>query len=557
MTCPGVPDLRSPGRLLWRLAALQRRTLLGSIVLAAVWLCAQALAPFVLGKAIDEGLAPGDWPALLAWAAVLVVVGPLQAVAGTLLHRLSVLSWFEGYSRTTQWIGDHTVRLGASLRTRMATGEVVSMVTTDTVAVARLMDVVPRALGSAVAFVLVAVLLLSSSTLLGLVVLLGVPAFTLAVGPLLRPLHARQARQRAALGQLTGLGADTVAGLRVLRGIGGEAAFVERYRAESQAVRRAGVRVAGTQSLLDAAQVLVPGTFVVLVTWLAARFAVSGQISVGELVAFYGYAAFLVTPLRTFTETADKATRGHVAARRLLTLLAAAAVVDDAGTALAPPAWSPLQDVTSGLLVRPGVLTAVVSADPAEASALADRLARFAGGEVRLGGVPLDALPLDEVRRRILLVDKDAALFSGRLRDELGGPDADVASALHAACAADVLEALPDGLDTVLEERGRQLSGGQRQRLLLARALAADPEVLVLDETTSAVDAHTEARIGERLRDARAGRTTVLLTTSPLLLDRADEVVLLVDGRVAAVGTHRGLLADPGYRAVVLREEAA
>ena len=146
-------------------------------------------------------------------------------------------------------------------------------------------------------------------------------------------------------------------------------------------------------------------------------------------------------------------------------------------------------------------------------------------------------------------------LFSGRLREELGtGP---VDEALETACAADVLEALPDGLDTELEERGRQLSGGQRQRLVLARALAADPEVLVLDEPTSAVDAHTEARIADRLHRMRSGRTTVVLTTSPLMLDRADVVALLVDGSVVATGTHRELLQEPAYRAVVLRGEQA
>jgi ABC-type multidrug transport system fused ATPase/permease subunit len=157
------------------------------------------------------------------------------------------------------------------------------------------------------------------------------------------------------------------------------------------------------------------------------------------------------------------------------------------------------------------------------------------------------------VRARICVVDKDVQLLSGRLRDELGRGDAE--AALHAACAADVLEALSDGLDTALEERARQLSGGQRQRLVLARALTADPEVLVLDEPTSAVDAHTEARIADRLRALRARRTTVVLTSSPLVLDRADEVALLVDGHVVAVGTHRELLSDEAYRATVLRTE--
>jgi ABC-type multidrug transport system fused ATPase/permease subunit len=554
---PDTPDLRSPGRFLLRVAWLQHWTLLGGIFFGVVWMAGQAFVPFVLGRAIDEGVAARDGDALLRWAAVLLAIGAAQAVSGILRHRFAVTNWILAAFRTTQWVNDHTVRLGASLRSLVSTGEVVSVGATDTVAVARALDISARASGAVVSFVIVAVLLLDASLVLGLVVVVGVPLFTLVIGPALRPLHGRQAAQRAELGALTDLGADTVSGLRVLRGIGGEQAFVDRYRARSQSVRAAGVQVARSQSLLDAAQVLVPGTFVVLVTWLAARFAVQGSISVGDLVAFYGYAAFLVTPLRTFTEAADKVTRAMVAARRMTALLSLAPLIADPDSpADEPPPGVPLHDATTGLTVRPGLLTAVVSADSDVTSALADRLGRYTEGDVTLGGTALRDLPVDVVRRRVLVVDQSPTLFSGRLHDELGGGD--VTAALHAACAADVLEALPDGLETPLEERGRQLSGGQRQRLVLARALAADPDVLVLDEATSAVDAHTEARIGERLGALRAGRTTLVITTSPLLLDRADEVVLLVDGRVAAVGTHRALLAhDPAYRSVVLRGEEA
>ena len=145
--------------------------------------------------------------------------------------------------------------------------------------------------------------------MLGLLVLIGVPALVLMLGGVIKPLQARQREQRAEIGALTALGADTAAGLRVLRGIGGEQAFFDRYRAQSQTVRRAGVRIAVPQSTLDAAQVFLPGVFVVLVTWLGARFAVSGEIGPGELVAFYGYAAFLVLPLRTAAEAVDKVTR--------------------------------------------------------------------------------------------------------------------------------------------------------------------------------------------------------------------------------------------------------
>jgi ABC-type multidrug transport system fused ATPase/permease subunit len=160
---------------------------------------------------------------------------------------------------------------------------------------------------------------------------------------------------------------------------------------------------------------------------------------------------------------------------------------------------------------------------------------------------------------RILVSDTGAAWFSGRLGDRLDvtgtGDPAVVAAALETASAGDVLESLPERLDTVVAERGRSFSGGQRQRLVLARALAVDPEVLVLVEPTSAVDAHTEARIAARLGRQRSGRTTVVTTTSPLLLDAVDEVAFLHEGRIVAVGRHADLLGSHAlYRAVVTRE---
>ncbi len=184
-----------------------------------------------------------------------------------------------------------------------------------------------------------------------------------------------------------------------------------------------------------------------------------------------------------------------------------------------------------------------------------------------LGSADLDALPIGEVRRRIVVSESEPHLFSGPLRRELlaradengyaapsPADEARLREVLTVADAADVLDALEGGLDGELEERGRTLSGGQRQRVSLARALLRDPETLVLVEPTSAVDAHTEARIAERLAAYRSGRTTVVVTASPLVLDRADVVHLVVDGRVVASGRHHDLLrASAAYRDVVLR----
>lgn len=240
--------------------------------------------------------------------------------------------------------------------------------------------------------------------------------------------------------------------------------------------------------------------------------------------------------------------------------------------AKAPAPGGDLYDPGTGLLAPAGRLTAVVCGDPDVAGRLAERLgghpmdAAAEGPSVLLGGVALDELELGTARTLVLVQDKDPVLLSGTLRELFAVPSSgavESGAALVAAQCGDVLDALlqsaPDGADDPMDaritERGRSLSGGQRQRLALARSLVADPEVLVLDEPTSAVDSHTEARIADGIAALRAGRTTVVLASSPLLLDRADRVVLVHEGAVVASGTHRELLhREPLYRAVVTRE---
>jgi ABC-type multidrug transport system fused ATPase/permease subunit len=556
---PGSPDSRSPGRYLWWIARGQKATIAGGVSFGIVWMVAQAVMPAIIGKAIDEGVAAKDESRLWFWAAVLLGVGILQAAAGIFRHRFAVFNWLTAAYRTVQVVSRHAVRLGATLPRRVATGEVVSIGASDLAHVGNSIEVMGRAAGAVVAFFVVAAILLNASVALGLVVLIGVPLLLLLLGPLLKPLQKRNMEQRDMMGRLTTLASDIVGGLRVLRGIGGEEVFHRRYKQESQKVRQAGVVVARLQSVLDALQVFLPGVFVVIVVWLGARFAVEGRISPGELVAFYGYSAFLMIPLRTGTEVANKLIRGLVAGRRICRVLSIEPEVSDIAVPRDASTAGDLVDARSGLRVRPGILTAVVAERPDESAAVADRLGRFAEGPALLGGVSLSDLERDFVRRAIVVSDANATLFSGPLRDELDvrghASEDDIMAAIATASADDVLEALDNALDTEVEERGRTFSGGQRQRLVLTRALLADADILVLVEPTSAVDAHTEARIAERLRDHRAGRTTVVTTASPLLLDRVDEVALMAAGRVVAVGTHRDLLDDPRYRRIVARGE--
>ncbi|MEH1012214.1 ABC transporter ATP-binding protein [Micromonospora sp. CPCC 206060] len=559
----GTPDHRSATRFLFWLAARVRGPLAAGVVFGVVWMVAQALMPAAIGLAVDAGLTARDPDALLTWGLVLLTLGVVQAVAGVLRHRCAVFNWLASAYRTIQLTVDQANRLGAALPRRVAVGEVVSIGTADIGHIGGAIDIVPRAIGAVVAIVTVTVILLDASVPLGLVVLVGVPVLTAVVGLLIRPLHRQQEAYRDSEGKLTTRAGDIVSGLRVLRGVGGEPVLSARYRTESQALRADGVRVARVESLLEAAQILLPGMFVVLVTWLGARFALRGEISVGQLVAFYGYTAFLVTPLRTLTEAIDKFTKGHVAARRVARLLGMAPdLADPPRPVPLPDGPGELVDPDSQLVLRPGRFTALAAAAPQDASAIADRLGRYAdsAAPVTLHGVPLRDVALSTVRERILVVDNDARLFTGPLYAELDphdrGDRAAVQAALVTAGATDIVEALPDGLNSTVAERGREFSGGQQQRLRLARALVADPEVLVLVEPTSAVDAHTEARIAAHLAAARAGRTTLVCTTSPLLLGRADHVIFVADGRVVAEGSHTELLdAEPRYAATVSREE--
>jgi ABC-type multidrug transport system fused ATPase/permease subunit len=566
---PGTPDLRSAFAYLRWIARHQWRTLAKGISWGIVWMIAMALVPAALGSGV-QGAADGDQGAIVRAVVALVVLGTIQAAGGIMRHRMAVTNWITAASRTQQLVVRHASHLGTDLRHSVATGEVVAVTSNDVEKIGSAFDVAARFVAGVVAFFFVAALLLHSSTLLGLIVLVCVPLLGLAVGPLLKPLENRESAQRHLVGRATELAADTVAGLRVLRGIGGEDLFLRRFQDASQQVRSAAVDVAKVRSLLDAQQVALPGLFLVVVTWVGARLVLAGTLEVGQLVAFYGYSSFLLIPLRTFTETAQRWTRAFVAAGRVVRVLSLertdVAARPDAGSVVA--AHATLHDPTSGITIEPASLTAIVCAEQVTADEIALRLAGLGpeGARVTLDGVPLAEIPRAVLRASVLTQDKDPVLLSGTLAELLDIPRSgavSVADAVETASAFDVLDALVDSSPDVsdpmharITERGRSLSGGQRQRLALARSLVADPPILVLDEPTSAVDSHTEARIASTLREARLGRTTVILTNSPLVLDRADTVVLVLDGVVAATGRHRELLRDdPRYRSVVTREE--
>jgi ABC-type multidrug transport system fused ATPase/permease subunit len=309
--------------------------------------------------------------------------------------------------------------------------------------------------------------------------------------------------------------------------------------------------------------VLLPAILTAIVTYLAAGQVLNGSLQAGQLVAFFGYSMFLTTPLRTAIEYIISTTRAYVGAGRVLRILAIAPlVVEPADPRPWPDSIETYEDALSGIRLENGQFVAYVTETPAEATQLADRLGRYVAdvSQVLVNGTPLSEFSVSDTRHHVLVSEVEPRLFSGELRYELvtdGAPDdGAINAALDAASAIDILDALESGLDTLVEERGRSFSGGQRQRLSLARALLTETDLLILVEPTSAVDTHTEGRIAARLAEMRRGRTTLIATTSPLMLEKMDLIFVVLDGLVVDRGTHQSLLQDSAtYRQIVLREE--
>ncbi|OKK03354.1 ABC transporter permease [Streptomyces sp. CB03234] len=568
---PGDPDVRSGTRFLLWLG----RNQLGGQVTSLLWglLLHLGIAGLPLGVGLAvQAVIDRSGGGLARAGALIALLGAAIAVGDTMQHRTAVTNWITAAARVQQLLARKTAELGSLLTRRVAAGEVVAVSTGDVEKIGWFVETLSRFAAAATTLVLVCVGLVVYQPALGVVVAVGVPVLALAALPLLPRATRRADIQREKAGRATELASDTVAGLRVLRGIGGEELFLRRYREASQEVRRAAVRSARMWALIAAIQVLLPGLLLVVVVLYGAKLALEGRVSVGELVTVYGAVTLTHHPLRNFEEIAMAYSFSRPSAKRAARVLSLTRTSTTVTGAERQRPGGDLYDPVTGLLAPAGLFTAVVCGDPDAAGTLADRLGGHPSEDpeghvsVLLGGVPLDELPLDAARSAVLVQDKDPVLLSGTLHELLDVPSSGKVSAEDALAAAqcgDVLDALAqasvdtggDPMRTRITERGRSLSGGQRQRLALARSLVTDPGVLVLDEPTSAVDSHTEARIAAGVQRLRTGRTTVVLASSPLLLDLADRVVLVHEGAAVAVGTHRELLAgEERYRAVVTRE---
>ncbi|GAA0597065.1 ABC transporter ATP-binding protein [Kribbella sandramycini] len=530
------------------------------ILLTALHQATEAAVPVTIGIFVDQAVASGELMPLV-WCVVMLFA--LFAVLSN--------AWKLGARQIVRAIEFETHELRLEIaqrvldprgqRTGLRSGELLSIATSDAEKAALVMRALSLGCAAGTALLVSSVSLLLVDVPLGIGVLIGVPLVVLGIQGLSPLLTRRTSTQQEAVAQTTALATDLVGGLRTLRGIGAQHNAAARYRRSSQDTLRATLRAVSTAGLQDGVSIALSGLLLAAVAGVAGWFALNGRISIGELITVVGLAQFIAEPVGTLGYASQVLAGSRASAGRLASVLSSPPLVESGTTTVVDPAqpllqldgvsYKTLADVD--LTLRPGESVGVLCYDPRDADALLTVVAGRAleySGAVRVGGTAIDELDIDVLRNTVLLERHETDLFEGTLRTNLLVESPSLERVMTAAGAADLIEEL----DRPLADRGQALSGGQRQRLGLARALLAEPPLLVLHDPSTAVDAVTEELLAEGLAEVRSGLTTLVLTSSPALLGKMDRVVVLADGAVVTEGAHAELAeTDATYQEAVLR----
>jgi ATP-binding cassette, subfamily B, bacterial len=555
----------------------------GAVASGLLWQAGAVAAPLVVKYAIDHGVVGEDHRTLVIWLLVLLAVGMLEVVAGAFRHLYAIRNRSHSDARVRDAIFAHSLRLDASYHDRVGPGELLSRASSDSQHVARMMDAIGHTIGYVLTVVAVAIVMLFLDPTLALIVLIPVPLVSLGAWLYSRRYDAGTRQLQESWAQASTLVEETVSGIRVVKGLGAGDALEGRFRRRSDEIMDRALHLARLDAVFVPFLETLPLIGIATVLWFGGRSVISGELSVGSFVAFNAYVVMLVWPLRVLGQRVTTLQKALAASGRITEVLEAEPRLLEPRhpQELERPVRGDvrLEGVRFGhegdhavldgldLHVAPGESLALVGATGSGKSTVAGLLARLydpEGGRVLLDGHDLRDLRLDDVRRAVALVFEETFLFSESVRENIrvGRPDAndeDVQGAAELAGAADFVTSLPDGFDTILGERGFSLSGGQRQRIAIARAILADPALLVLDDATSAVDATKEHEIRAALTEVMRNRTTLVIAHRPATIALADRVAVLEGGGIVEEGTHGELIASSArYRALLALEiEAA
>jgi len=589
MAEPLADDARS-NRAGWRLMTDQMRDqwrgITAGVLVGVLWTIGKVAAPLLVAGAIDHGIEAEDRTTLAVWSVAIVIAGLVAATFTGLRRYLAFREsrWAETVLRDRLFA--HLQRLHFSFHDENQTGELMSRANTDLQQIQHFIVLIPLTLSNALTVTAVTVILALVDPVLTVLALGSLPFLNWMGKRFSSRLQVPAMAIQRESAELAAVVEESVSGIRVVKGFGAEAGQTERLATEADDVFRESMAATRVRATYLPAMELLPNIGLIAVLAYGGHQVLEGSLSLGDFVAFNVYIALLIWPLRMLGMIISQAQRSAAAAQRVHEILETDPdIVDRRDAVTLPPrgADHPGGDVVfegvhfayagsampvlSGfdLHIAPGESVALVGATGSGKSTVAHLLPRFYDvdeGRVLLDGVDVRDLALLDLRRAVGIVFEETFLFHDTVAANIAFADAaadqtEIERAARLAGAHEFIEALPEGYGTVVGERGFSLSGGQRQRLAIARAILADPRVLILDDATSAVDPTKEHEIRGALAEVMTGRSTVVIAHRPATVALADRVVLVDGGRVAAEGTHGQLLATSGRYREVLAAAAA
>jgi ATP-binding cassette, subfamily B, bacterial len=569
---------RSEGwRLLRAALRMQRRNLLLGALVGILWASFKVAVPQMTKYAINDGIEKNG--PLLQWA---LIIGGLGVLTGVLSGMRRYVAFRESRWAETLFrerLFSHVLNLHVGYHDKAQTGQLMSRASSDLMQIQGFIVMIPITLSNVIQIIAVTAILFITDPILAIVALIPLPFVNLSARRFSHRIHPASIAVQAEQAQLANVVEESISGVRVVKGFGAEQVQFEKLEKEADDILRESMKAARIRSSFMPAIDVLPALGLVAVLGVGGHRVLNGQLTIGDLVAFNVYLTLLIWPLRNIGMIVALGQRAAAALVRINEVMSTQSEITDP----AQPKTLPTQTTDSvgavkfdkvvfgynpdfpvlrnfSMEIRGGESIAIVGATGSGKSTVTRLLLRFydtQSGHVFLDGIDVRKLKLSDLRKHIGVVFEDTVLFNDSVRNNIAfaNPHAGVEEIERAAKlsgAHDFVLRLPNGYETVIGERGFSLSGGQRQRIAIARAIVANPRVLVLDDATSAVDPSKEGEIRDAMKTVMSGRTTIVIAHRPGTIALADRVILLDEGKVAAIGTHDELVAiNVRYREVL------
>ena len=575
-------EQRSEGwKLLRAMLKVQRRNLLIGGLIGILWASFKVMVPQMTKYAINDGIEK-DGP-LLRWAVIIGLLGVLTGVLSGMRRYVAFREsrWAETLFR--ERLFRHVIGLHVGYHDTAQTGQLMSRASSDLMQIQGFIVMIPITLSNVIQIFAVTAILFITDPVLAVVALIPLPFVNLSARRFSHRIHPASIAVQAEQAQLANVVEESVSGIRVIKGFGAEQVQFEKLEQEADDILRESMKAARIRSSFLPAIDVLPALGLVAVLGVGGHRVLNGQLSIGDLVAFNVYLTLLIWPLRNIGMIVALGQRAAAALVRINEVLETKSEITDPAKPQSLPTGGtqtlgavkfdhvqfgynssfPVLS-TFNLSIAAGESIAIVGATGSGKSTIARLLLRFYDtnvGHVFLDGVDVRKLRLSELRQQIGVVFEETVLFNDSVANNIGfarpgASQQDLERAAKLAGAHDFILQLPNGYQTIIGERGFSLSGGQRQRIAIARAIIADPRVLVLDDATSAVDPSKESEIRDAMRTVMSGRTTIVIAHRPGTIALADRVVFLDGGTIAAIGKHEELVSsNERYREVLASME--